>query len=65
MGENCSPGVLDYPVVSCRVFAIKGLCMLRAVADNQDPMVQGCATGGCEDTASIQLELPLISLNGN
>ena len=57
-----SPGVLHDPVVSA-VRAV--LARVSAVAHEQDTVVQLRAAGGIKDASSIQLELPLVSLNGH
>ena len=56
----CSPGVLHDPVVSA-VLALD----IGAIAHKQDTVVQLSAAGGVEDATSVQLELPLVSLNGH
>ena len=50
------PGVLDQPV---------GLAALRAVANYQHAVVQSGAALAIEDAAVVQLELPLVCLNGH
>ena len=63
-GTN-SPRVFDNPVVHALVLVTHNWeGVIRAIAHNQDTMIQGSSTGSLKDTSSIQLELALVSLNG-
>ena len=56
----CLPGVFHDPVVSAVLARDIG-----AIANEQDTVVQLRAAGGIKDASSVQLELPLVSLNGH
>ncbi len=51
-----TPRVFDNPVI---------LAILRTVADDQHAMVQGSAALLIKDATAVQLELPLVCLDGH
>jgi len=51
-----TPGVLHNPVVTA---------ILRAIAHHKHSVVQSSSAGRVKHSASVQLELTLVSLNGN
>ena len=55
-GSQAHPGVLDVP---------EGLAALSPVAGHQDPVVQSSAAWAIKDATVVQLELPLVGLNGH